>query len=347
MQRIQGKTFPQTHPHSCRDTITGECLTGITAERCSEICEKSELCEAAAWSNSNKECRPFYTEIYDYVNPLEFIKESDDENDIIFVNGNMWEFPSDTAGIVRTRDSFYFVTETGQTFATETAGEPLTVSNAGFVETQLIFQDIHGPNGQVEICDSLLINRPRTNLVLRSNGLGELVWEPALSDNTGILDLFTLVPKTQKKCPGNTPVKWDTKYYIEYSGRFLRVLPADSKGKSLVTFTENKRAATLWSLKPKDIEVFYCSETGEDSVCSSVDISRVNLNGTTARYNNSVVYRGSNCMLQCGQPYLDSATETVVETTKNCSIWWWILTALGIIVIILLVVLWVKAKRAL
>lgn len=343
MQRIQGKTFSQNHPHSCRDTITGECLTDTTAEECRDICKDSVLCDAAAWTAKSKECRPFYTEIYDYVNPLDSLKTSDDSRDVVFVDSSLWKYPSDTAGIVRTRDSFYLTTETGQTINTETTGEPLTLSDSGFVQTQFIFQDIHGPNGRVDICDSLLINKTKSNLLLRPNDAGGWTWEPALSDNTGILDLFTLVPETQEKCPGNTPVKWDGKYFLEHSGLFLKVLPADSKGKSLVTSTSKISEATLWKLKPKDFMVYYCDK----NECREVSVERVKFKGETARYNGKVVYRVSSCVLQCETPH-ETAVSVVSAETKtgsSCAGIWCGALVLSMITMVLLVVLWVKANR--
>ena len=337
MQELRGKTFISARPHSCEDTITGECITDTTAKKCREICEKSDLCDVAAFSEGV--CRPFYTEIYDYVNPLLTLQKSENPNDVVFVNDNLWKFPSDTAGIVNTRDPFYFTTKDNRTIATETVGETLKISDSGFVKTQLIFQDIHGPNGRIEICDSVLINQPGTNLILRSNGKDGLRWEPALSDNTGILDLFTLTPKNQHKCPGNTPVRWSDEYYLEYSGRFIAVRP----GSQELYLTAKKSAALLWKLQPRDFKGWYCN----DGVCTGIEIEKVSFNKNTARYNGNVVYRTDTCMLQCDPPLQVQTTQTAESSSDCTGKWWWIIAIiLFCLVCGLIPVLWVKAKHS-
>ena len=347
MQTIHGKTFPDVPPHTCNYTINGECKSPVSLEECRRICESSDLCQAGAYDAKAQRCRPFYSKIYDYVNPLESVVSSDDPKDAVFVDTKEWTYPIDNAGIVRTHDRFYITTDDGYTINTETAGQNVTLTKSGFVATQLLYQDIHGPVGRVELCDSLLINLPGTNMLLRSNGKDGLIWEPTLSDNTGVLDLFTFEPKNQTQCTSDTPLTWDGKYYIRYSGEYLSAGPepkpnsdAKPEPESRKLRLTTKKYATLWTLTPYKVDMYACTK----NQCRPVKASQVKFSGKTGRISGKVVYRSSDCSEYCDPP-----TEATVVQSSNGStcgtMWWWIFGGMGLLACVALVILWIKTKK--
>ncbi|MBL4898169.1 MAG: hypothetical protein JKX76_00850 [Colwellia sp.] len=248
----------------CRNTINGKCEMGLTQDECKSVCENSNLCEIGQYISSQKNklsvCFPLYSKIYDNVNPLDNIRFSsfDTSNsiDTVFFN-KKWS--KNRSGVISSMDHFLLenICDSpkenclGLVNTIQDDIKSVQFSENGHLPVQFLFQDINAPIGELNYSNEMLaipiiINIPKTNLILqKSLGIG-FEWKSSLSQNIPDNNLFYISRTLKNTESDNKIITWDGEYEIKYKNQKLGI---DHDGKLIQHQTGN----TVFTFNPQII----------------------------------------------------------------------------------------------
>lgn len=327
-------TFNKLDILDCDDTTRGMCIENVSLEDCIKECEKfSQYCTFGYYVKTNNNrtlCAPLRTELYPNLNPLSIMankntySEFSDTNVNTFMNTQVHPFPRNQANTVFYKDIMNLINvETNTSIDADVVqiqdGSSILFTKGNRLNITFFPIDKNAlniaPYVPVMYGDLININVSNSALVMKKNDTAEdIIWSQSLGITTEDF-AFRILPISRGKI--GEPVAYGDKFCFTYatdgfyvvvdsnvgnilslhSGDYDRIL---SMGQYFPTFTlESKMVA------------YYC-ENGE---CKSVPVSKLDINGVSGMYNNTIATRLKGCVGMC--EYAPNGVFSLFELPSN------------------------------
>ncbi len=301
---IKNASFPvESKDFSCLNTVKGECIENVSLEKCIQICEKDDDCDAGMHIKNDMKsvCFPYNTSVYPDSNPLNTlisknkIPKLKGYDSAVFINSKKYAIPdNNSAKVYETDHVFLKNIETGLYLNHPTNYENV-YSDIQFSKRKdpvIIIEDNQTKNRGltylIKNFDKITFLIPKTFFipyVFQSN----IQWVQLFGDSDVNREDFIQIRMSNKRLDND--VLYDQTFTMYYRNYLIGV---NSKNKLGLYLTRNDKISYKFKFEAA-WKGYYC----ENRKCKSIPFNKAKTNRSTATYKNSAVFRNKNCYDQC------------------------------------------------